>query len=204
MKPVQRFFTLSAMLALSLGMLSACASSPYISIDYRLPAVSQKLAHRTVFLEYKDERTPKAFLSPSAQAQFKNFSGIFSLILTEPQSEHLVGGFEAGPLFKEAVKRRLSALGIEAASAAAPRQGVMEIALKEFFLNLEARRWKARIEFVASLTAPDGRTASQTVSGEAERFKSLGHREAEEVLSDIFTDAVNQINIVELFQKVGL
>lgn len=204
MKSFQRFAKFTGILALALGLLSGCVSTAYINVDYRLPIDPDRLTNQKVFLDYKDARTENAFLSPSALAEFKHFTGIFSLTLTGPQPDNLVGSFDAASLFKEAFKRRLNGIGVEVASERTDNQPVMEIVLKDFFLDLRERRWMARINFETRLIREPGRTAAQTVSAAAERFKTVGRREAEKVLGEIFTDAVNDVKISELFQKVGL
>lgn len=204
MQSLQKFMKPIGVLTLCLGMLAGCASTTYINVNYSLPAAADKLAGQKVFLDYKDARAKKAFLSPSAQAEFKFFTGIFSLTLTGYQQDNLVGSFEAASLFKEAFKRRLAAMGVETTTARADNQPVMEIILQDFFLDLKDRKWMARINFETRLTAEPGRTATQTVSGAAERLKTVGRSEAEKVLGEIFTDAVNNVKISELFQKVGL
>jgi len=204
MESFQKVVKYMGVLAFWVGLLAGCTSATYINVNYQLPAAPDKLTGQKVFLEYKDSRTEKVFLSPSAQAEFKYFTGIFSLTLTGGQQENLLGSFDAASLFKEAFKRRLNTMGIQAASARADKQPVMEIVLKDFFLDLKDRKWMARISFDAQLTAEPGRVATQTVSGAAERLKTVGRGEAEKVLGEIFTDAVNDVKISELFQKVGL
>jgi len=204
MKLLQIVVKFTGTLILAVGLLSGCASTAYINVNYQLPAAPGRLTIPKVFLDYKDARAEKAFLSPSAQAEFKYFTGIFSLTLTGPQQDNLVGSFDDASLFKEAFKRRLNSIGVEVAPVRADNQPVMEIVLKDFFLDLKDRKWIARIHFETHLIREPGRTAIQTVSGAAERLKTVGRREAEIVLGEIFTDAVNNVKISELFQKVGL
>jgi len=204
MKSFQIVVKFIGVLALALGLLSGCASTAYINVNYQLPAAPDRLKNQKVFLDYKDARAEKPFLSPAALAEFKYFTGIFSLTLTGPQQDHLVGSFDAASLFKEAFKRRLNGIGVEVASERTGSQPVMEIILNDFFLDLKERKWMARINFETRLTREPGRMAAQTVSAAAERFKTVGRREAEIVLGEIFTDAVNDVKISELFQKVGL
>lgn len=189
---------------LSLGLLAACGSTTYINVNYRLPSAPEKITGQTVFLDYKDDRVDRAFLSPAAREEFKYFTGIFSLTLTGNQPDNLLGSFDAASLFKEAFRRRLQTIGVETASVRSENQLLMEIVLKDFFLDLKERKWSARINFETRLTNEPGHTAAQTVAASAERLKTIGRGEAEKVLGEIFTDSVNDVNIVELFQKLGL
>ena len=204
MKSIQIVVKFISILTLSVGLLAGCASTSYINVNYQLPTAPSKLTGQKVFLDYKDARAEKAFLSPSAHAEFKYFTGIFSLTLTGAQQDNLVGSFDAASLFKEAFKRRLKAIGVEVSSVQAANQPVMEIILKDFFLDLKDRKWMARINFETHLTREPGRVATQTVAGAAERLKIVGRSEAEKVLGEIFTDAVNDVKISELFQKAGM
>lgn len=191
-------------LVLAVGLFVGCASTAYINVDYQLPLVADSLKGRKVFLEYSDTRASKTFLSPTAQAQFAYFTGIFSLTLNEDGRKNLVGSFDAASLFKEALKRRLNSQGVEVVLQPDENQPVLEIILKDFFLDLKDRKWIARISFETRLVGKSGRTAAQTVAGSAERLKTIGRGDAEKVLSEIFTDAVNDIKILELFEKAGL
>jgi len=204
MKSLQIVVKFIGFLTLSLGLLAGCASTSYINVNYQLPTAPSKLTSQKVFLDYRDARAEKAFLSPSAHAEFKFFTGIFSLTLTGAQQDNLVGSFDAASLFKEAFKRRLNAIGVEVAAERADNQPVMEIILKDFFLDLKDRKWMARINFETQLSREPGRVASQTVAAAAERLKTIGRNEAEKVLGEIFTDAVNDVKISELFQKAGM
>ena len=204
MKLLQMVVKFMVVLAFSAGILAGCASTSYININYQLPAAPGMLRGQSVFLDYKDARAEKAFLSPSAHAEFEYFTDIFSLTLTGPQPDNLVGSFDAASLFKEAFKRRLNAMGVQVASVQTDNQPVMEIILKDFFLDLKDRKWMARINFITQLTREPGHVATQTVSGAAERLKTIGRGDAEKVLGEIFTDAVNDVKIPDLFKKVGL
>lgn len=204
MLSLQKGLTFIGVLTLCAGLLAGCASTAYINVNYQLPASPGRLTSQKLFLDYKDARAEKAFLSPAARAEFKYFTGIFSLTLTGGQQDNLVGSFDASSLFKEAFKRRLNAMGVEVASAQADNLPVMEIVLNDFFLDLKERKWMARINFEARLTGEPGRVAAQTVAGAAERLKTVGRGEAEKVLGEIFTDAVNDVKIAELFQNAGL
>jgi uncharacterized lipoprotein YajG len=196
---VKKFFLIS-----SIGLLvGACSTTSYIRVNYQLPSASKGLTSSTVFLEFKDMRTEKAFLTKAAQKEFKHFTGIFSLTLAGEKSNNL-GGHDANSLFKEAFKRRLNAMGIEVTLAQGKNQPVMEIALKEFLLDLKGRKWIARINFETRLIKDKDHIATETVNAAGERFKSVGRGAAEKLLGEIFTDSLNKINIHKLFQKVAL
>ncbi|MFC1814354.1 hypothetical protein ACFL0M_00115 [Thermodesulfobacteriota bacterium] len=190
-------------LILLIGIWFVACSTSYINVNYRLPSASESLKSRTVFIEFKDMRTEKAFLTKAAQKEFKHFTGIFSLKLAGAKKNNL-GGHDANSLFKEAFKKRLNTLGIEVTPARGKNQPIMEIVLKEFLLDLKGRNWSISIVFETRLIKDQDNIATETVSATGERFKSLGRRDAEKVLGEIFSDSLNKIDIQKLFQKVAL
>jgi len=182
--------------------LTACATTSYINVTYQPPAASEGLTNQAVFLKFKDIRSDKVFLSKAAQKEFKYFTGIFSLTIAEEKKDNLIGSFEVEPLFQEALKRRLHALGITMAPTPAENQPIMEISLKEFLLDLKDRKWIARINFETRLIKDQNRIATEAVSAAAERLKTVGRGDAEKVLGEIFTDAINKIDVAGLFKKL--
>jgi hypothetical protein len=55
--------------------------------------------------------------------------------------------------------------------------------------------------YEAKLQPGDTVRASQTVAGEAERAKILGVKQADQVMSELFTDMVNRLDLKGLIQK---
>jgi hypothetical protein len=204
MKPSRTNPNLYMILLLIGWLMTACASTSYINVAYQLPAASVKLTNKAVFLDVKDMRTDKTFLSDTAQKEFKHFTGIFSLTLVGGLKDNMLGSFDVDTLFKEAFKRRLSAMEIQTAASQTANQPLMEIVLKEFFLDFKGRKWNARISFETRLVKDKGHVATQTVSAAAERLKTVGRGDAEKVLGEIFTDALNKVDISDLFQKLSL
>jgi hypothetical protein len=58
--------------------------------------------------------------------------------------------------------------------------------------------------FEARLMKEGELLASQTISGQAERLKVLGRRDADKVMGEIFSDVVNRLDVPRLFQQAGL
>ena len=46
--------------------------------------------------------------------------------------------------------------------------------------------------------------AKQMISAEGERLKLIGQTQADELLSEIFTDTLNKLNLDQLFRQAGL
>jgi len=185
--------------------ITACAASSYINIRYQLPPSSDKLKGRAVFLDFKDMRTEKKFLSPTAQNEFKKFSGLFSLYLArENKKDELVGGFNVETLFREALKIRLETMGVKVVSERPENLPVFEIGLKDFFLDYKSRKWIIRASYQARLFKDQGTTATENVSITGERMKTLGRSSVENSLGEIFSDSLNKLDVRKLFEQVGL
>jgi hypothetical protein len=76
------------------------------------------------------------------------------------------------------------------------------IVLKAFSLDLVGREWLARMSYEARLTREGGGVATQFVNGEAKRYKVIGRDSADTLMSEIFTDMVNSLNLARLFEQI--
>jgi hypothetical protein len=197
-----KVFVIFLFIGISVG---ACSSGSYINLRYQLPPASDQLKGKTVFLEFKDMRTDKAFLSETAKKDFENFAGLFSLHLTnENMKDDLVGGFNVESLFKEALKRRLGSIGVNVTEERKKDIPVMELVLNKFFLDYRERKWITDISFQVRLIKEKSKIATETVSGASESIKIWGWKNAEKNIGEIFTDCFNRLNIDKLFQQAGL
>ena len=206
MKSIRQNHFGQMLILIAIGLLAACATHSYIDVRYQLPLNSAELKGRTVSLDFKDLRPEKNFLSPAAQKDFKGFSGLFSLyISSEIQKNELVGGFNVETLFREAFKRRLEAMGVKVVPPASDNSvPVIKLGLNEFYLDFKSRKWITSVGYQARLSAPGGRSATETVSVTGERAKIIGKGDAEKYLGDLFTDSMNKLDIYKLFQQAGL
>lgn len=184
-------------------MLGACAKKSYININYRLPVVSDNHKGRSVFLDCQDTRASKSIFSEKAEAEFKHFTGLFSLSVQEGKKPFVAGAFDLTSLFKEAFLRRLQHLGIEVITQQDKMTPVIEIIIRKFRLDLVDRNWVACITYDARLLKDNKLLLTETISGDAERVKVLGHGDAEKVLGEIFTEIVNQLDIRKLLDHAA-
>ena len=185
-------------------VLTACAGSSYIQVRYQLPLASDQLAGKVVSLDFKDLRTRKNFLSDSAQKDFESFSGLFSLSLVKQnQEDELIGAFDIESLFKEAFRKRLAAMGIKVVPAGGGIP-VMELDLRDFFLDYRSRKWITSVSFQARLLTDKGPTAAESVNITGERTKTFGKNNVEKHLSEIFSECLNKLNIAKLFRETGV
>ncbi|MFO7716324.1 hypothetical protein [Desulfosarcina sp.] len=203
-KIVQRFSNM-ALVFVAASICFACAQKSYIAVDYRLPAEPITLAGRTVFVETIDLRSDAEIFNKRAKDKFKHFTGLFALALDAPDSQQKVIGAYALPLlFETALKHRLQQLGVGLAGEPSPTVPTFRIKINCFDINLVGQKWLAEISYEASLTQDMQLTALEVVSGSAERMKLMGTGDAEKVISEIFTDMINRLNIERLFQQAKL
>jgi uncharacterized lipoprotein YajG len=193
-------------LAVLIGILgTSCGTKSYINVNYRLPLSSYDLKGKKVFLEIKDMRSHQAVFSEKAKTKFKNFTGLFLLSLSENEkNDYVAGAFDLPSLFQAAFSRRLENMGIEILTEKKETEPVIEIDLKKFFLDLANRKWIAEINYDVRLTKEKRLIAKESISANAKRYKWRSQGDVEKVLGEIFTDLINDLDFVKLFQKAEL
>lgn len=193
-------FTIPALvLAIFAG---ACTPKPFLKVQYQLPSPSSTLAGKKVSLAVSDMRGKKVFLTETARKSLKNFNETFSLVvLREDGSGNLTGVYDIVPLFTEVFQQRLKNEGIQVAAVADDAIPELKIEITEFQLDLVGRKWVVSINYRASLLDSGDLLSMESVSGEAERLKVTGKSDAEKVLAELFSDMVNKLNLVRLFEQ---
>jgi hypothetical protein len=190
---------------LVLMAVTACTTIPELKVTYQLPMRSEALKGKKVFVGFEDARKSKDLIGKGAQAQYKNFSGNITLFFARGDDEGFkIGVYYVPALFKEVFKERLEHLGAEVVSEKKESEVEMMIVLKDLLLDLVGRDWVVRMDYEARLTKQEKMLASQTISGQAERLKVLGRRDADKVMGEIFSDVVNRLDVPRLFQQAGL
>ena len=183
----------------------ACATKSYINVNYHLPLSSYDLKGKKIFLEIKDGRSVKTIFSEKAKTKFKNFTGLFLLSLSENEkNDYVAGAFDLPSLFETAFSKRLENMGIEILTEQKETEPVIEIDLKKFILDLADRKWIAEISYEARLIKENRLLARETISANAKRYKWRSQGDVEKVLGEIFTDLVNDLDFVKLFQQAEL
>ena len=183
------------------AVVGACASKSYIDVNYRLPVASDDLKGKRIFLECRDIRSDKAIFGQNAQAEFKHFTGLFSLSVNQGKKPFIAGAFDLPSLFKEAFTRRLENSGLDVITQKEKTIPVLEIVIKKFRLDLVDRKWVAAIKYDARLLKGDLLLVTKTISGDAERVKIIGQGDAEKVIGEIFTEIVNQLDFHKLLES---
>ena len=180
---------------------SFCASKNFLVINYQLPGEPQSLKEDSVSLVFKDSREDPAMVTKSAKMALKDFSGNFTLIVSqENKNDRLVGAFGLHSMMKQIFKHRLENAGIQVASEEESRETVMEIILKTFKLDFVERKWIINMSYQANLVRQNRFIAGETITGSAERLRVLSTKDAEMMVSELITDVVNRLNLDELFK----
>ena len=193
----------SALAVVMAVMMSACASKPFLKVQYRLPSSSTALTGETISLTISDLRKDAAFLSGNAKKSIENFNDTYSLVVVRDDgSGNLIGAYDVYSLLREIFKQRLENEGGRVLATAENANASLAIQLKEFKLDIVDRKWTLRMGYQASLSKNKGVFAKESVSGSAERLKVMGKTDAEKILGELVTDMVNKLDVVELFEKV--
>jgi len=199
------YYRLVLLALIALPLAAGCASTSYIEVTYQLPEPQQNIDQKAVALQVVDQRPTETIAGPNSKEELEYFTGLFSLyVAREGKKPMLIGAFDLAALFKEALKPRLETEGVTVLDQATAEQPSVEIQIKAFILDREGKNWKATLAYKA-VTSKAGRVlTNQTVSGDAERLKIMGTRDAEKLLGEIFSDMVNRLDPVKLFNHPDL
>jgi len=191
------------LIAMAVAVLaSACASRPFLKVQYQLPASSTALTGESLSLTISDRRNDDAFLSANASKSLKNFNGTYSLVvLRDDGSGNLIGAYDLDSLLREIFKQRLENEGLQVIAGADNADARLEIQVKEFKLDLAGSKWLLRMSYQADLSKNSGMLAKESVNGSAERLEVMGKSDAEKILGELVTDMVNKLNVTGLFQQ---
>ena len=188
-----------------LVVMVSCATIPYLTVNYRIPPRSGELKGKRVYLGFEDIRKVKTIFGKGAQKEFENFSGNFSFSLARGDEPGFkIGVFDLPSLFQEVFKRRLENLAVEVIPERKKDQIEVVIVLKKFLLDLIGRNWVVTMDYEARLVKDERVAAKQMISGQAERVKLVGRKQADTVLGEIFTDMVNRVDVGRLFLQANL
>jgi uncharacterized lipoprotein YajG len=193
------FFIPALVLAFFAG---ACASKPFLKVQYQLPSPSSTLEGEKVTLAVSDMRGKTAILTENARKSLENFNGTFSLVvLREDGSGNLTGAYDLVALLSEVFQQRLKNEGIQVAAVADNELLELKIEVTQFQIDFTSRKWVVSMSYRAGLLDKGNLISKESVSGEAERLKVTGKSDAEKILGELLSDMVNKLNLVRLFQQ---
>ncbi len=187
-----------------LVVLASCATIPELTVNYGLPPKADELKGKKIFLSFVDNRAVKDILGEGARKEFKNFSGNISLSLARGKDEGFkVGLYDLSSLFMEVFKLRLQNLGAEVVPERKKGDVEVAIVLKEFLLDLIDRKWTVTAGYEARLVKNKKVLAKRTISSQGERLKLVGLRQADTVLSEIFTEMINKLDAKRFLEQAN-
>lgn len=187
-------------------LLAGCARRHYLMIDYRVPqAMSTPLKGQKVRLAIKDVRKNNNIMSPGAAEIFPEFKDRYGLTLVTLNNQRTWSGvYRLTDLLSRAIKKRLELLGAEVVDHADSTFPLLTVSLKKLNLDQQGVMWYTALTCEAALKSKDGHEAKETVTGKAERARVVGRKGADKLLSQIFSDALNRIDMVKLFKNAKL
>jgi hypothetical protein len=186
-------------------VICGCAGRAYLIVDYTVRPRSQQLDGQAVRLQVQDSRKTKAVLEPRASRAFPDFQNRYSLAWIMPNRQRILAGeHDLAALFEQTFKKRLERLGAKVVQDKDPSIPVFSVSMNTVRVKLIGVKWYATVSCTAGLLINDQRVAGETVTGNAERVRVVGRKGADVVLGTIFTDVINRIAIVKLFQQADL
>ncbi len=195
---------------LMVTVLVSCASIPILEINYRIPLDSNSLEGKEVAFRVEDDRADKNMIGPGAEKDLEQWTGDFYLSLSKGTKRGFRKGiYDLPQMLEETFRKRLETEGVKVVEASGKEHPELVIALKGFLLDLTTvsvveKKWVATLEYEARLKNADGTMAKQIISGRQEKTKLIGLKQANEMLGDFFTDAVNRLDFERLFEQAGL
>jgi hypothetical protein len=191
------------MFVLTLFTLSACASRPYIKVNYQLPDnVQDKPAITEIQLSVVDQRNNPDPLSITARQKLKDFHDSYMLILA-PKGEDapIAGIYDLKTLFDKVFRKRLDQMGIRVVDSTSLQIPKLEVAIMRFQLDLRDYKWYFKMSYAARWVKDGNILVKQTISGESERVDVPGMDDSGTTVSEVYADLINQLDIAALLSK---
>jgi len=203
---MHRFLKRGGVGLLAIGILTAaCASSNVMNVQYQLPALAGGPIPRSVVIVFEDDRKSSAFLTRSAREELEGFSDVYALTVSRPgRGSELKGAYPLGPLFTEILRYRLEDSGVKVMPPGADADAELNLVLKEFQLDFGDRKWSASVAYETRLLKNGTLLSMQAVTGSAERVMFMKKADAEKVVGELVSDAINQMDLTGLFKRAGL
>ena len=198
-----RIKTLAIVLFAAL-LTGSCASKNYLVVNYQLPSETAAAQGTEISLRFEDKRAEQAIVTQNAKKALKDFSGNFTLIVSsDSNNERLVGAFSLSSLIETIFRQRLENAGIRVASEDQGKPTALQIVLKEFTLDLVKRKWVVQMTYQANLLKQNRLVSGESITGNAERLRVVGSKDAEKVIGELITDVVNRMDLDALFRSAG-
>ena len=190
------------MSVLILFTLSACASRPYMKVNYQLPdKIPDTPAITEIHLSVVDQRDNPNPLSITAREKLKDFHESYMLIMA-PKGENapVAGIYDLKTLFETVFRKRLDQMGIRVVDSASPQIPKLEVAVTLFQLDLRDYKWHFRMSYAVRLVKDGKVLVKQTISGDSERVDVPGMDDSGTTVSEVYADLINQLDIAALLK----
>lgn len=198
-------FYFASTLIVALSFIGGCMGRSYLIVDYAVAPRSQYLKGQSVVIQVEDLRKIKSVMESRALRAFPDFQNRYSLAWIMPNRQRMLAGeHDLSGLFEQAFKKRLERLGVNVIQDKDSSIPVFKVSLNTVRIKLIGVRWYATVSCTAGLVVNERRFAGETITGNAERVRVIGRKGADIVLSNIFTDVVNRIDVAKLFQQANL
>ena len=178
-----------------LSILSNCSTISEINLLYSLPNPNHRLRGVKIYILFKDKRERKDILSDKAKKVLKNFSGTLTFHLKRyGDTAFRIGPFSLKEIFSESLKFLVENNGAQVVRAGKTDTG-LEISVNRFFLDFKERKWKVDIAFTVTFIKTEKVSSSQKIEGSGERLRLFGTKQASELISEVFTELLNRIDL---------
>jgi len=193
------FYCLKFAFPLFFAFFCSCTTIPTLKVTYEMTSKSNVLEGKEIFFKFVDQRTDKDIIGDTARGLYEGYSGNISFILSGQGSEgYLVGIYDVEELFRETFALYLENHGLQLSDEKKSGIPQLTIWLEKFILDLDGRKWFAVISYEAEFVK-NGRTIVRKFKGEGQKFRISGLNQAHAVVSEVFTDIVNQLDIQSMF-----
>ena len=195
------FYCLKRVSPLLFALFVSCATIPTLDVTYEIMPKSNILEGNEVFFQFIDKRADKEIIGKDARKLYENYSGNINFILSkEGSGEYLAGIYDVETLFRKAFTFSLENKGLKLLNEQRPGAPQLIVKLNKFILDLDGRNWIAVIAYDAEFIK-NGETVVRKFKGKGEKFRISGLNQAHIVVSEVFTDMVNQLDIESLFAR---
>jgi len=187
------------------SFLVSCASIANLKVLYQLPQRSNQFTGRDIFFSVEDARGSRDILDSGAKIELKHFPGnIIYSVAKYKQAGFRLGLYQLMDMVKDSFKRRLENMGFKVLPVPETGKPQLVIVLQEFTLDYLNRKWVGKMRYEARLMENGKLLATQSISAETERYKVFGKKGADEAVGELFTDAVNRLDVRRLYEQARL
>jgi hypothetical protein len=185
--------------------MSCSSNNDSLHINYLVPLKAPSLKGRVLELVVLNKRSGPMLIAGDARSYFPKVIDKYALYVRRQgtHSVERIGESDLTGLFRSAFTQRLRFLGADALDTKRKGTPVLTLAIEQFSLQLEDSQWKALIKYKATIKQYQLTIIEETVKGRADRRNVLGSADANRLMGNLFTQVVNQLDVVQFLQKAA-